>query len=76
MCEEALSKTLTAETVIDVLMMADTHNAQNLKQSCLTFITENITDVKKSSAWTEDKLKSAANKDLKVEVMEHVIKSL
>ena len=76
MCEEALSKTLTAETVIDVLVMADTHNAQNLKQSCLMFITKNITDVKKSSAWTEEKLKSAANKDLKMEVMEHVIKSL
>ena len=33
MCEEALSKTLTAQTVIDVLLLADTHNAQNLKQS-------------------------------------------
>ena len=76
MCEEALSKTLTAETVIDVLVMADTHNAQNLKQSCLTFITKNITDVKKSSAWREEKLRSEANKDLWMEVSDFIINSL
>ena len=76
MCEEALSKMLTAETVIDVLVMADTHNAQNLKQSCLTFITKNLTDVKKSSAWTEGKLRSEANKDLWMEVSDFIINSL
>ena len=43
-CEEALSKSLTAETVIDILLMADTHNAGNLKQSCLAFLTGHITD--------------------------------
>ena len=41
-CEEALSKTLTVETVIDILLMADTHNAKNLKQSCFAFIAKNM----------------------------------
>ena len=31
MCEEALSKTLTVQTVIDILLLANTHNAHNLK---------------------------------------------
>ena len=30
-CEEALSKTLTVETVIDILLLADTHSAKNLR---------------------------------------------
>ena len=76
LCEEALCKSLTAQSVIDILVMADTHNAPTLKQSCLTFIAKNISDVKKSSAWTEGKLKSEENKDLWAEVMEHIVKSL
>ena len=73
LCEEALCKSLTAQSVIDILVMADTHNAPNLKQSCLTFIAKNISDVKKSSAWTEGKLKSEENKDLWVEVLEYIV---
>ena len=72
-CEEALSKSLTAETVIDILLMADTHNAGNLKQSCLAFLTGHITDVKKSSAWTEGRLKT--KRELWVEVLEHLVNS-
>ena len=34
-----------------------------------------ITDVKKSSAWTEERLKNT-NKDLLMEVLEHVVKTL
>ena len=74
-CEEALIKALTAETVIDILLMADMHNAQKLKESCMLFIAKNITDVKKSSAWMEEKLKNT-NKDLSIEVLEHIVKSL
>ena len=74
-CEEALIKALTSQTVIDILLMADTHNAQNLRESCMLFIAKNIVDVKKSSAWTEDKLKNT-NKDLLTEVLEHVVKLL
>ena len=69
-CEEALSKSLTVETVIDTLLMADAHNTKNLKQSCLTFLTGHVTDVKKSAAWTEGKLK--ARKELWMEVLEHI----
>ena len=76
LCEEALCKSLTAQSVIDILVMADTHNAPNLKKSCLTFIAKNISDVKKSSAWTEGKLKSEENKDLWVEVADHIIEVL
>ena len=71
--EEALIKSLTAETVIDILLMADTHNAGNLKQSCLAFLTGHITDVKKSSAWTEGRLKTKS--ELWMEVLEHLVNS-
>ena len=74
-CEEALIKILTSETAIDILLMADMHNAQKLKESCMLFIVKNITDVKKSSAWMEEKLKNT-NKDLAMEVLEHIVKSL
>ena len=73
-CEEALSKSLTAETVIDIMLMADTHNAGNLKQSCLAFLTGHITDVKKSSAWTEGRLKTKS--ELWMEVLEKIADSL
>ena len=74
-CEETLIKTLSSESVIDILLMADVHNAQKLKESCMLFIAKNITDVKKSSAWMEEKLKNT-NKDLSVEILEHIVKLL
>ena len=73
-CEETLSKELTAQTAIDVLLLADTHNAQNLKQSCLVFIAANVTDVKKSSPWS--KLKSKGDRSLWVEMLEHIVEPL
>ena len=74
-CEEALIKALTSQTVIDILLMADMHNAQKLRESCMLFIAKNITDVKKSSAWMEENLKTT-NKDLLMEVLEHIVNLL
>ena len=76
MCEGALSKSLTAQTAIDTLLLANTHNTQNLKMSCLAFIAKNITDVKKSAAWVEEKLKKGADKELWMEMLEHIVNSL
>ena len=39
-------------------------------------IAKNITDVKKSAAWVEEKLKKAADKELWTEVVEYTINSL
>ena len=75
-CEEALIKTLTAQTVINNLLLADTHNSQKLKQSCLVFIAKNVITVKKTSSWSEERLNSGTNKKLWVEVMEFIIKSM
>ena len=75
-CGEALSKTLTAQTVVDILLLADTHNAQNLKQSCLLFIAKNVAEVKKLSTWSEEKLNSGTNKKLWLEVLEFIIRSI
>ena len=72
-CEEALIKALTSQTVVDILLMADMHNAQELRKSCMLFIAKNIIDVMKSSAWTEEKLKNT-NRDLLMEVLEHIVK--
>jgi hypothetical protein len=74
-CEEALIKALTSQTIIDILLMADMHNVQKLKESCMLFIAKNIIDVKKSSAWMEETLKNT-NKDLLMEVLEHTVNSL
>ena len=74
-CEEALIKALTSQTVIDILLMADMHNAQKLRESCMLFIAQNIIDVKKSSAWMEEKLNNT-NKDLLMEVLGHIVNLL
>ena len=71
-----MSKTLTAQTVVDILLLADTHNAQNLKQSCLLFIAKNVAEVKKLSTWSEEKLNSGTNKKLWLEVLEFIIRSI
>ena len=75
-CEEALSKTLTAQGIVDVLLLADTHNAQNLKQSCLVFIAKNVSAVKKTSSWSEESINSGTNKKLWMEVLEFLVKSM
>ena len=75
-CEEALSRTLTIETVIDILLLADTHNAKNLKESCLTFIAKNIIDVKTTQPWRENKLKMGNNRNLHTEVLDYIVKCL
>ena len=75
-CEAALSKTLTAQGVVDVLLLADTHNAQNLKQSCLVFIAKNVSAVKKTSKWSEGSINSGTNKNLWTEVLEFLVKSM
>ena len=75
-CEEALSKTLTVETVIDILLMADTHNAKNLKQSCFAFIAKNIVIVKTTQPWREDGLKMGTNTNLHTEVLDYIVKCL
>ena len=79
MCEEALTKSLTAQTAIDILQLASTHNAQNLKESCLAFIAKNITEVKESLAWTtwaKEKPEEGTNKDLWLEMLEYIVKSM
>jgi speckle-type POZ protein len=74
-CEEALSKTLTVQSVIDVLLLADIHNAQNLKRCCLVFIAKNISAVKKTSKWSKGSINSGTNKNLWLEVLEFHMKS-
>jgi hypothetical protein len=75
-CEAALSKTLTIQSVIDVLLLADIHNAQNLKQCCLVFISKNVSAVKNTSKWSEGSINSGTNKNLWVEVLEFLMKSM
>lgn len=38
MCEEALVESLTVENACDILGLADTHNAEQLKAHTLEFI--------------------------------------
>ena len=56
MCEEALAETVTDENVVDILVHAETYNAQDLRKACMNYIVSNTHTVRKSEGWS--KLKS------------------
>jgi len=43
-CEEMLSENLTTENSLECLVLADLHNAEELKQSCVKFIVEHSSE--------------------------------
>jgi len=49
----ALSENLTVENSVQVLVLADLHNAGNLKANVLDFIKRNVEEVKKTQAFQE-----------------------
>ncbi|UYV69668.1 SPOPL [Cordylochernes scorpioides] len=48
MCEVSLASTLTSENVMKVLVLADTHNALQLKTHTMSFIYENFDEILKT----------------------------
>jgi len=51
MCEKSLSSTLTIDSVINALLLADRHNAADLKAKCLDYITSHSVEVRQTEAW-------------------------
>ncbi|XP_032222942.1 speckle-type POZ protein [Nematostella vectensis] len=51
MCEDVLCSNLTVENVCDVLILADMHNATQLKSQALDFVNSHATDVMDSTGW-------------------------
>jgi len=65
LCETFLSKHLRNENVIDLLIIADKHDAQKLKNACVRFIIENMANIHE----TEEILK--LSKPLFVELLKY-----
>lgn len=51
MCEESLCANLSVETAADVLMLADMHNAHQLKANAIEFINTHATDIMETMGW-------------------------
>ena len=77
-CEATLAKNLSAQTVVDVLILAETHGANDLKKVCMDFIVKNPSQVQMSSAWLKLQGTKISGKieRLRIEVLEACFKSL
>ena len=53
MCEEALASNLTVENVASILIIADMHNATQLKKIALHFCNSNVKTVLETEGWKQ-----------------------
>jgi len=53
MCEESLSANLSNDTAADILILADMHSAQQLKNHAIEFINSHATDVMETAGWKQ-----------------------
>jgi len=51
MCEEVLCRNVKVENVVDVLVLADKHNANQLKTVCLKFIATHASETMQTPSW-------------------------
>ena len=56
MCEKVLAETVMDKNVVNILIHAETYNAQDLRKACKNYIISNTQTVHKSEGWS--KLKS------------------
>ncbi len=52
-CENYLSSALTIENAVNVYLVADLHNASNLRDNCLAFMASNFNNVLLSQGWQQ-----------------------
>ena len=52
-CEKFLSEHLTVDNVAETVLLADKHNAAQLRKSCSVFIANHQSAVSKTSGWSE-----------------------
>ena len=53
LCEDALSRDMNIDNVLDMLLVADLHKAANLKALALKFIVENAQDIVAQDDWSK-----------------------
>jgi len=51
MCEVFLGFTLTIDKAVDMLLLADMHNANELKSTCIRYIASNAARVRQTESW-------------------------
>ena len=51
MCENELMMKIKVANVVDTLLLADLHNATNLKEACLEFMRKHSADVHETNRW-------------------------
>ena len=69
-CESKLKLEINDTNFIDLLLFADSYNADNLRKACLIFIYCNSPAVYNSSRWKEFKQNSAEHVPLLMEILE------
>ena len=53
MCENELQKSITPSSVCNLLLLAELHTAQNLKEKCIEFIHSNFRSLHKTQGWKD-----------------------
>ena len=53
LCEESLSTGLTVDIAACTYLLADMHNAGNLKDKCIQFIAKNLAEVRATDGWKQ-----------------------
>lgn len=66
LCEHYLSSTLSIDTASRLLLLADTHQAKQLKCQCIDYITDHIAKVKLTDSW---KTVTKARPELGIELL-------
>ena len=69
-CETTLVSKITADSVLEMLILAELHQAKTLRKACLGFIKCNFTRICKLDSWIELK-SSATHQILVIEVLEY-----
>ena len=71
MCENQLKSEIKISNVIELLILADMHNAEHLKEACLNYFRHNSASVRSTSQWKELKKNCDRHALLLVEIMDY-----
>ena len=52
-CEDSLSNDISIENATSTLILADMHNANELKTKCIQFIASNLAQVRATEGWKQ-----------------------
>ena len=70
MCEKKLESEVTVASVMELLVLADLHNASRLKRACFNVVQHNSAEVHQTSQWKQLKQNCEGHASLLMELME------